>query len=290
VEEQTMTPRRRLPLEAWGRAWFSRLEAGCGDGAAGRFVFEFLMFGFKQAWACLFGGIMVVLVLGTHLLWPPHAVLARYDALVLAALAVQAAMLALKLESWTEAKVIFAFHVTGTVMELFKTQAGSWIYPEPGLLRIGLVPLFSGFMYSAVGSYLARVWRIFDFRFSHYPPLWATAVLAAAIYVNFFAHHWWPDVRVGLFAATALLYARCWVYYRPDRAVRRMPLLLGFMLVALFIWVAENLGTFSHTWIYPSQRDGWRMVAPAKLGSWFLLMIVSFVMVSLLRRPRPPEP
>jgi len=52
---------------------------------------------------------------------------------------------------------------------LFKTSAGSWLYPEPSLLRIGGVPLFSGFMYAAVGSYIARVWRICDFRFTHYP-------------------------------------------------------------------------------------------------------------------------
>jgi uncharacterized membrane protein YoaT (DUF817 family) len=26
----------------------------------------------------------------------------------------------------------------------------------------------------------------------------------------------------------------------------------------------------------------------SKLGSWFLLMIISFVMVSLVRRPQPP--
>jgi len=67
-----------------------------------------------------------------------------------------------------------------------------------------------------------------------------------------------------------------------------MPLLLGFLLVALFIWFAENLGTFSQTWMYPSQRGGWSMVPLAKLGSWYLLMIISFVMVSLVRRPRPP--
>jgi uncharacterized membrane protein YoaT (DUF817 family) len=173
-------------------------------------------------------------------------------------------------------------------MEIFKTQAGSWIYPEPSILRIGMVPLFSGFMYAAVGSYLARVWRIFDFRFSHHPPIWATVLLAVAVYVNFFAHHWLPDIRLALFAASALLYARTWVFYRPDQAVRRMPLLLGFALVALFIWFAENLGTFSQAWVYPSQQDGWQMVPFAKLGSWFLLMLISFVMVSLVRTPRSP--
>jgi uncharacterized membrane protein YoaT (DUF817 family) len=279
----------RPPLEVWGRAWLSRLQAAADRSSAGRFLFEFLMFGIKQGWACLFGGIMLALLLTTHAWYPPHALLARYDFLVLSAVAIQAAMLAFRLESWNEAKVILAFHVAGTIMEVFKTRAGSWIYPEPGLLKIGAVPMFSGFMYAAVGSYLARVWRIFHFRFTHYPPVWTTVLLSLAIYVNFFAHHWLPDIRLALFAATALLFGRCMILYRPDRRDHRMPLLLGFVLVALFIWFAENLGTFSRIWIYPNQRDGWQLVPLSKLGSWFLLMIISFVMVSLVRPPRAPE-
>jgi uncharacterized membrane protein YoaT (DUF817 family) len=132
---------------------------------------------------------MVGLLLTTRLYFPSHLPLARYDFLVLAALPVQASMLYYRLESFDEAKVIFLFHIIGTVMEIFKTSAGSWIYPEPSLLHIAGVPLFSGFMYASVGSYLARVWRIFDFRFTYYPPRGATIVVAIAIYINFFAHH-----------------------------------------------------------------------------------------------------
>ena len=39
------------------------------------------------------------------------------------------------------------------------------------------VPLFAGFMYSAVGSYIARCWRIFKFYFTDYPPFIYTALL-----------------------------------------------------------------------------------------------------------------
>ena len=198
-------------------------------------AYEFSLFVFKQGWACLFGGLMLALLMGTHWLWPvvwpPEgamgAPVARYDVLVVAAVLVQAGMLALRLESWEEARVIFVFHVVGTIMELFKTAHGSWIYPEPSLLRIGAVPLFSGFMYAAVGSYIARVQRIFHIRVRGYPPLWTTWLLAAAIYVNFFAHHWLPDVRWFLFAATFALFGRGTFYFTPDRRRRSMPFLLG---------------------------------------------------------------
>ncbi|MDB5440329.1 MAG: hypothetical protein JWM33_2756, partial [Caulobacteraceae bacterium] len=143
---------------------------------------EFLLFGLKQAWACLFGGAMLALLVGTHLFWPANTPIARYDFLVLAAVAIQAGMLALKLEHWDEAAVILTFHIVGTVMELFKTAHGSWIYPEHSLLRIGGVPLFSGFMYACVGSYIARIWRIFEVRFVHYPPRWTTWLLALLAY------------------------------------------------------------------------------------------------------------
>lgn len=243
-------------------------------------LYELALFGFKQGWACLFGALMLALLLATHLFYPQGAALARYDFLTLAALAIQVAMLAFRLETLEEAKVILAFHVVGTVMELFKTYAGSWVYPEPSLLRIGGVPLFSGFMYAAVGSYLARVWRIFELRFEPYPrPIW-TQLLAIAVYINFFAHHWLPDIRIVLFAAMIALFWRTRAKFTVWRSRRWMPLLLGWLLVALFIWFAENLGTFARAWAYPGQEGGWTMVSPAKLGAWYLLMYISFVLVA----------
>ena len=249
-------------------------------------VFEFVSFGIKQGWACIFGGLLLALILATHLWYPSNAPVSRYDFLVIAAVVIQLVLLATGLESLEEARIIFVFHVVGTVMEIFKTSAGSWIYPEENLLRIGGVPLFSGFMYAAVGSYLARVWRISHFRFDHFPPLWQQGLLAAAIYVNFFAHHYLVDIRYTLFAACALVYWRTWVNFRPDETDRKMPLLLGFGLVALFIWFAENLGTLARAWTYPGQEAAWKLVSPAKFGSWYLLMIISFVLVAFLHRTR----
>ena len=281
--------RSELPVERWGRRLLAAVQARADRTAAGRFGFEFLMFGLKQGWACVFGALMLAMLLGTHLVWRPEWPVARYDAVLAGALAVQAAMLLLRLEDLREARAILIFHAVGTVMELFKTAAGSWTYPEPSLVRLGGVPLFSGFMYASVGSYIARIWRIQRFRFTGYPPAWETWALAAAIYLNFFTHHWTWDARWLLFAAAAWVFRRTWIVYRPDRADRRMPLLLGFLLVALFIWFAENLATFSHAWLYPAQRGGWSLVAPEKLGSWLLLMIISFVLVALVHPPRAPD-
>jgi uncharacterized membrane protein YoaT (DUF817 family) len=139
-------------------------------------------------------------------------------------------------------------------------------------------------MYAAVGSYIARAWRLFDFRFSAHPRFAPAAILALAIYLNFFSHHYLPDARVLLFIALAWLFRRTRVHYRIRRVHRRMPLLLGFVLVALFIWLAENVGTFSRAWLYPAQRHGWSVVPPGKLGSWLLLMVISYVMVWALHR------
>lgn len=249
-------------------------------------AYEFLLFGLKQAWACLFGGLMLALLVGTRLLWPADAALHRYDFLVVAALAIQLTLLALKMEHPDEALVILIFHIVGTVMELFKTAHGSWVYPEASLIRIGGVPLFSGFMYACVGSYLARAWRLFDIRFETYPPVWTTWVLAVAAYLNFFTHHYMQDLRWPLFVLSAAIFGRSWFRFTPDLTVRRMPMLLGFLLVTFFIWIAENLGTLADGWSYPSQRDGWRMVPFAKMGSWYLLMLLSFVLVSAVRKPR----
>lgn len=249
------------------------------------FLYEFWWFGLKQAWACVFGGALLALIFLTAFTYSGWMPLARYDFLFLAAIGIQATLLALRLERWDEAVVIAVFHVVGTAMEIYKTQVGSWAYPEDSVLRIGLVPLFSGFMYSAVGSYIARAARLFDFRYSHYPRMRWTLLLAAAIYLNFFTHHFLPDIRVALFALTALLFWRSRIYFTIDREPRSMPLLLGFFLVAFFIWLAENIGSFGRAWIYPAQREGFAMVSPAKLGAWYLLMIVSFVLVSLVHRP-----
>ncbi len=287
--------RGRSRAELWPPlARFVTAEARLGrwaseHGGWRRFLYEFARFGVKQAWACLFGGIMVALVLATWLLYPQNATLARYDFLFLSALVVQVALLAFRFESPREAGVILIFHVVGTVMELFKTAHGSWVYPEAAWFRVAGVPLFSGFMYASVGSYMMRAWDLFDFRFFRHPPLWQVALLAVAIYVNFFTHHFVWDARLLLFAAAALIFGRTTIYYRIHHQWRTMPLLLAAFLAASFIWLAENAATLSRIWLYPHQMAAWKPVGVAKLGSWFLLQIISYALVALVCRPAEPD-
>src|SRR6478735_3744619 len=144
----------------------------------------------------------------------PSAWLPRYDFLFLCMITVQLALLAAKLETSDEAKVILIYHFVGTAMEIFKTQVGSWIYPEPNFFRISGVPLFSGFMYACIGSYLCRAWRLFDFRFSRHPRRLGLIALSIAIYINFFSHHYIVDLRWLLFALAGWLFFRTRVYFR----------------------------------------------------------------------------
>ena len=150
------------------------------------------------------------------------------------------------------------------------------------------MPLFSGFMYAAIGSYIARAWRLFEIRFETYPPLWGPWLLAVLSYVNSSATTTSRTSAGGCSRSRWCCSAARWFQFTPDLKPRRMPMLLGFLLVALFIWFAENLGTFTATWIYPNQRHGWSLVPIGKLGAWYLLIMLSFVLVSLVHRPRAP--
>lgn len=262
-------------------------DAAAGGVRAG--VIEFVVFALKQAWACAFGAALLLVIVTARLFYPDDAVLARNDLLTIAAVLIQVLMLVLRLETLRELRVIVLFHLTGTVMELFKTDVGSWAYASDGILRLGGVPLFSGFMYAAVGSYMVRVHRLFDLRFERYPRRWLTAIVGAAVYVNFFTHHFWWDARWVLLAAVVALWARTAMHARIRRLVIRVPLLAVFAGVAFFIWLAENIGTWAGAWAYPNQIDGWELVSISKLGSWLLLMIISVVLVTWVYPPQEPE-
>ena len=290
----------RMPTEqhAWKTMTPSALERRLGDFVRARlpgWLGAFLMFVLKQGWAALFGGAMLAAILITKAIWQDDWGLARYDALLIFALIIQMVMIVARLETLDEVKVILLFHLTGTVMEWFKVAAGSWAYPEPGIMKIAGVPLFSGFMYAAVGSYIARVIRLFRMRFTPYPPFWVSVALASVIYVNFFAHHWLIDARNVLFAATIIIYWRTRVWFHISERALWMPLPVAAFLSALALYIAENIGVLTKTWVYAGQGLAHAQWEPARLsmiGSWYLLLYVSFVTVTLVLRDalQTPKP
>ena len=203
-------------------------------------VLEFWMFGLKQARACLFAGLFFAAVFAM-----PRAGIfgiPRYDALLVYALLVQGWMLWARIETLDEFRAVCLFHAIGFLLEVFKTSAGihAWSYPDFAWTKVFGVPLFSGFMYAAVGSYIIQAWRLMDLRIRHHPPYWMAVIAALAIYANFFTHHYIGDFRWYLAALVLGLYARTSVVFRPLDRDRRMPLLLAFVLIGFFLWLAEN--------------------------------------------------
>ncbi|PHV04628.1 hypothetical protein CSQ96_25080 [Janthinobacterium sp. BJB412] len=248
-----------------------------------RFITEFLYFGVKQARACLFVGLFfgaVILLPRTGLFGLP-----RYDALLIAAIGIQLWMVWAGLETWDELKAVSLFHLVGFALEVFKVSSGiqSWSYPDFAYSKVMGVPLFSGFMYAAVGSYIIQAWRLQDLRIRHHPPYWMAISIAVLIYANFFSHHYIGDYRWYLAACALGLYARTSVIFRPLDRDRVMPLPLAFVLIGFFIWLAENISTFWGVWRYPNQLGAWSAVHVSKWSSWSLLVIMTFTIVANLK-------
>jgi uncharacterized membrane protein YoaT (DUF817 family) len=242
-------------------------------------VRQLLRFAWTEAQCCLFAALFF---LGLGLVRVVPLPIDPADALLVWSLAVTLGLWLVGWETGREAAVIVGFHLVGLALELFKVRQGSWSYPDLGVASVGGVPLYSGFMYAAVGSYVCQAWRRFDLRITGYRPA-ATSVVAALIYLNFFTEHAAPDLRAPL---AALLLA---VTYRTDVrftvAARRysMPLAVSFVLIGTFLWIAENAATLLRAWQYPSQQAVWTLVHPAKLGSWSLLVVVSIVLVAAVK-------
>ncbi|MGY1814674.1 DUF817 domain-containing protein [Blastococcus sp. SYSU D00820] len=240
---------------------------------------QLLRFGWIEAQCCLFA---VLFFAGLALVRVVPLPVDPADALLLWCLGVTLVLWLLRWETGREVAVVFGFHLVGLVLELFKVAQGSWSYPDTGTFAVGGVPLYSGFMYAAVGSYVCQAWRRLDLRITGYRP-WATAGVAALVYLNFFTSHVVADVRLVLAAALLVVTRRAWVHYTVGARRYAMPLALSFVLIGFFLWVAENAATFLRAWQYPSQESVWTLVHAAKLGSWSLLVVVSIVLVAAVK-------
>lgn len=253
-------------------------------------VAEPVLFVLKHLWAGLFGGVLMVAIAATGVLWEPDWPLQRYDALFVIALATQAAFLWLRIETRGEFAVMMVYGLLGLGMEWFKVLQGEWSYPDGGLFTLFDVPLFVGFMYAAVAGCILRMIRLFEMRFAPFPPYRLFVLLAVAIYANFFTRHLMPDLRLALFALSALILWRTRIWFRVGGRDYRMPMLLSLVLAATGVWLAENLGTLTGTWLYADQSPG-TTVGLGLLGSWYLFLLVAFATVTpacreaLLRGP-----
>ena len=247
-------------------------------------VLQLCRFAWQQALSCLFP-ILLFLTFGlTRFIVVPG--LHRYDLILLICLAIQAMMYKTGLETRDELKVIAVFHLIGLLLEIFKTHMHSWAYPEPGWTKIYGVPLYSGFMYASVASYLCQAWRRLDVHLLHWPCSTLVLCLAVGIYLNFFTEHILPDMRWALTAGIVIVFRRTWVHYAVHGFSYRMPMCAGFFLIGFFLWVAENIATYFGAWQYPDQHGLWHPVHLSKMSSWSLLVILSFLIVAQLKRAK----
>jgi uncharacterized membrane protein YoaT (DUF817 family) len=144
------------------------------------------------------------------------------------------------------------------------------------------VPLYSGFMYAAIGSYISQAWRLEKIILRNYPNTVQTIILSSLIYINFFTNHYIFDFRWFLMVAVIWLFRNTYVVYTIIRE-HKMPLPIVFALIAFFIWIAENISTYLGAWKYPDQIHTWTLVSFGKISSWSLLIIISFIIVANLK-------
>jgi uncharacterized membrane protein YoaT (DUF817 family) len=133
---------------------------------------------------------------------------------------------------------------------------------------------------------MCQAWRILRLELTDYPSYKVSVPLSVAIYLNFFTHHVIWDLRWLLVAAVFAVFWRTRVEFTVVSKRRRMPLILSFALIGLFIWIAENISTYLGAWVYPNQQAAWQVVSSGKITSWFLMVIVSFLIVADLKHMR----
>lgn len=257
------------------------LNKRLADGLVVSFLKETLAFGLKELLSCLFPAfIFLMLFLSKNNV---ISFLPRYDLLFIACVMMQWVMYKLRLESRAELIVITMFHLLGLGLEIFKVHKGSWSYGEFAYTKIFDVPLYSGFMYASVGSYVCQAWRWFNLEVTNWPASWKAVLIALCIYINFFSHHFMMDLRWPITLFMLVIFWKTKVIFNTNNQLRTMPLPIAFLLIGFFIWIAENLATYLGAWKYASQHDGWTMVDLGKISSWFLLIVLSIVIVTQLK-------
>jgi uncharacterized membrane protein YoaT (DUF817 family) len=238
-------------------------------------------FTLKQAHSCAFAfGLVAAMAIAKAF---PIPGLARYDFLFLICLAIQVLMVLFKWESWSEVKLIAIFHVVGVVLEWFKVASGSWSYPEDAWLKISGVPLYGGFMYAAVASYMAQAWKRLELDFTGWPKPGRLLVVIPLVYCQFFFPVQTLSIRIVSLVVVLTLFARTRVAFTAARERLWMPVPLAFLLIGVFIYICENLATYFGAWTYPYQADAWQPVHLSKVISWALMVIVGLSIIHYYR-------
>lgn len=138
-------------------------------------------------------------------------------------------------------------------------------------------------MYASVASYICQAWRRLHLKMHHWPKTIFTVPLGAMIYFNFFTHHFLYDFRWFLTLLLFIVFFQTFVEFSLRGVTYKIPLVLSFFLIGFFIWIAENIATFFGAWQYPNQREAWNLVHLSKISSWFLLVVISIMILTQLK-------
>jgi uncharacterized membrane protein YoaT (DUF817 family) len=237
-----------------------------------------------QAMCCIFPLAVFSILAITSVIHIPY--IPRYDLIFILLLLVQILMVKLKLETTEELKIICLFHILGLLLEIFKVNIShSWAYPEASYLKIFNVPFYSGFMYASVGSYVVQAWKKLKLNVEHWPSLGLSFTLSFVLYLNFFTNYFIYDFRYFIILAIIVVFWRAQFIFSIDESTtHKMKALLSFSLIGFFIYIAENIASFFNAYRYPNQAEAWHLVGFGKMSSWFLLVIVSIVLVVNLKQ------
>ncbi|MER3329109.1 MAG: DUF817 family protein, partial [Candidatus Kapaibacterium sp.] len=145
-----------------------------------RLFVELNLFAYKQLISCLFPAFIFLMLAISSVINLDF--ISRYDFLFVACILAQYILVKTGIESKREVLVIMGFHIIGFVLEVHKVNVGSWSYPEDAITKIAGVPLYSGFMYSSVASYICRAWENFELKIEYWPSNIITIPLGFAIY------------------------------------------------------------------------------------------------------------
>jgi uncharacterized membrane protein YoaT (DUF817 family) len=242
-------------------------------------MWECLYFCLKHARAGLFAGLFFI----PFFITPTTGMLsiARDDILFGLAIGIQIWMHKTKLQSNHELKMVILFYVLGFILEYFKlkTATGIETLAHTSWSNINGVPLFVGFIYAALSSYMMQAWRLFTLRIRHYPPYWMAITLAGLSYLHFFSQHDY----VAYFTACAVgLYGPSLILFKSHSRERQAPLLLSAILIGGFIYLANSI---CHFYSLSNPISPWPNTHQSQ--SVFLLIIFSISIIVHSKHLKP---